>query len=362
MPERSVPSRTEAQRRVDDIRTFRNELARLAAEGVLHLDGAQQAAVESHHGHLLGEFAALFDVDRDSRAKQLSLGMRVASFLGALALAASVFFLFYQFWGHVDEAAQVAILIASALGTFGLTIWLQGRDTTGYFTKLAALVAFACFVLNISMLGQLFNITPTDNALLPWAAMAFLLAYTCDLRLLLAAGICCIIAYVQARVGTWGGVYWLHAGERPENFFPVAILLFTFPFFVAHRRFPDFPPVYRIFGLLCLLIPMLILSHWAYGSYLEIDRKLIEGGYQVAGFIVSALVIWLGARRGWAEVVNTGIVFFVIFLYTKFYQWWWAIMPKYLFFLVIGLSAVLILLILKRLRGIFAAPAAEESA
>ena len=32
------------------------------------------------------------------------------------------------------------------------------------------------------------------------------------------------------------------------------------------------------------------------------------------------------------------------------YQWWWEIMPKYLFFLVVGLSTVLILLILKRLR------------
>jgi uncharacterized membrane protein len=205
-------------------------------------------------------------------------------------------------------------------------------------------------VLNVTMLGQIYNITPTDRALLPWAALAFLLAYTCDLRLLLAAGICCVIAYVQARIGTWHGVYWLHTGERPENFFPVAALLFAFPLLVHPRRFPDFAPLYRVFGLLCLFLPMLVLSHWAQGSYLDFDRDFIEGGYQVAGFITSALAIWLGARRGWGETVNTGIVFFVIFLYTKLYQWWWDIMPKYLFFLVIGLTAVLILLILKRLR------------
>ena len=153
--------------------------------------------------------------------------------------------------------------------------------------------------------------------------------------------------------------YWLHAGERAENFFPVAALLFVFPLLVAHRRFPGFAPMYRVFGLLCLFIPMLILSHWAHGSYLDLDPDLIEGGYQLAGFIVSTLVIWLGARHGWPETVNTGIVFFVIFLYTKFYQWWWAIMPKYLFFLVVGLTAVLILLILKRLRQTFHAPAGE---
>jgi len=143
MTEPTLPSRPEAQQRVDDIHTFRNELARLADEGVLRLDATQQAAVGKHHERLLAEFAALFDVDRDSRAKQLSLGMRVASFLGALALAASVFFLFYQFWGHFGETAQVAILIASPLAAFALTMFIQGRDATGYFTKLAALVAFA---------------------------------------------------------------------------------------------------------------------------------------------------------------------------------------------------------------------------
>lgn len=348
-----APSRVEAQQRADDIRSFRAELERLEAEGVLHLAADQQAAVQDYHERLLGKYSAAFDVDRDSRAKQLSLGMRVASFFGALALAASVFFLFFQFWGYFDETAQVAILIGCALASFGLTQVIQRRDASGYFTKLAALVAFACFVLNIAMLGQIFNITPTDRALLPWAALAFLLAYTCDLRLLLAAGICCVIAYVQARVGTWHGVYWLHTGERPENFFPVAALLFSFPLLVDHRRFPDFAPLYRVFGLLCLFLPMLVLSHWAHGSYLDFDTDMIEGAYQVAGFLASALVIWLGARRGWGETINTGIVFFVIFLYTKFYQWWWEIMPKYLFFLVVGLTAVLILLILKRLRPSF---------
>lgn len=347
----NTPTRNEAQRRADEIRVFRAELDRLEGEGVVLLDPARRAAVMAHHDALLAEFAATFDIDRSTRAHQLSLGMRVASFLGALALAASVFFLFYQFWGYFAEPAQVAILIGAVLGTLGLTVHLQGRDASGYFTKLAALVAFACFVLNLTMLGQIFNITPTDKALIPWAALAFLLAYACDLRLLLVAGICCVAAWVAARVGEWGGLYWLHAGERPENFFPVAALLFAVPALADHRRRPDFPAVYRIFGLLCLLLPMLILGHWSHGSYLDLDVDVIEGLYQVLGFLVSGLAIWLGARRQWNEAVNTGITFFVIFLYTKFFDWWWQIMPKWLFFLVVGLTAVLILFVLKRLRG-----------
>ena len=346
----NVTTRTAAQQRADEIRSFRAELSRLEAEGVFALDAAQREAVRAHHEELLARWVGDFDIDRDRQAKQLSLGMRIASFLGALALAASVFFLFYQFWGHFPESAQVAILVGASLASLVLTAWIQGRDPSGYFTKLAALVAFACFVLNISMLGQIWNLTPTDNALLPWAALAFLLAYACDLRLLLAAGICCVIAWVSARVGAWGGIYWLHAGERPENFFPVAALLLTLPALVPHGRYSGFESVYRVFGLLCVFMPMLILGHWGRGSHLDLDPKVIEGGYQLAGFAGSALAIWLGARRGWNDVVNTGIVFFVIFLYTKFFDWWWRIMPKYLFFLVLGLAAVLILLVLRRLR------------
>src|SRR5690606_11086889 len=196
----------------DDIRVFNAELTRLEKEGVLVLSGEQRQAISTHHGGLLVGYAQTYDIDHDIRAKQLSLGMRVASFLGALALAASVFFLFRQFWGHFPTGAQVAILIAAALGSFSATIWIQGRDASGYFTKLAAMVAFACFAINIAMLGQIFNITPSDKALLPWAALALLLAYSCDLRLLLAAGILCMVAFIAARTGSWNGMYWVHFG------------------------------------------------------------------------------------------------------------------------------------------------------
>ena len=344
-------SKGEAQARADDIGVFRRELGRLEAEGVLALDAAQRMAVAEHHGALLARLAQQFDIDRDAPARQLSLGMRVASFLGALALAASVYFLFYQFWGNFGEATQVTILIGAALGSFLGTLALRGRDAAGYFTKLAALVAFACFVLNIAMLGQIFNLTPSDKALLPWAAYAFLLAYLCDLRLLLAAGILCTSAWIAARVGSWGGLYWLSVGERPENFFPAAIVFFLLPGFVDHGRFSGFASIYRVFGLLLLLVPVLVLGLWGESSYLPGSPNVVEGFYQLAGFALSAAAIWLGARRHWNEVINTGISFFVLFLYTKFFDWWWEAMPKYLFFLILGLTAIGILVALRRLRA-----------
>jgi uncharacterized membrane protein len=344
-------NRTDAQQRADDIGVFNRELGRLEQEQVLQLSAAQQSLLHSHQQALLAQYRAAFDIDHNRQARQLSLGMRIASFLGALALAASVFFLFYQFWGLFAEVAQVAILLSASLLSFGLTLAVQRRDSSGYFSKLAALVAFACFVLNISMLGQIFNITPSDKALLPWAAYALLLAYACEARLLLAAGIVCLLAFIAARVGTWGGVYWLGFGERPENFLPAALLMFAVPLLIPQQRFAGFAMTYRVFALLALFLPMLVLAHWGDGSYLDYPASNIEAAYQLLGFASAAAVIWLGVRRDWPDVVNTGLTFFVIFLYTKLFDWWWESMPKYLFFLLLGLSAVLILLILRRLRS-----------
>lgn len=345
-----TPSKTTAQQRADQIHAFNHELAELTREQVLSLSAEQQAAIDDYHQGLLNQFRSDFDIDHSQHDKQLSLGMRIASFLGAVALAASVFFLFYQFWGRLGTVSQVTILSGASLISFIATVIVASKDASGYFTKLVGLVAFACFVLNIVMFGLIFNITPTDNALLAWAALALLLAYAYDVRLLQVAALLCIIAFVSARVGAWSGMYWIHFGERPENFFPIALLLFFIPQWINHERFGGFALSYRVFGIVTLLLPMLVLAHWGYGSYLNIDPDTIEGSYQLAGFILSSVFIWYGIRRGWGHVVNSGVTFFVIFIYTKFFDWWWEMMPRYLFFLVLGLVAILCLVMLKRLR------------
>lgn len=344
-------SKTEAQLRADHIRVFREELARLESSGVFELSATQREAINRHHEGLLASYARSFDIDRDRHAKQLSLGMRIASFLGALALAASVFFLFNQYWGLFPTAVQVALLIVASLGSLGATFWVGRKDHSGYFAKLVAMVAFACFVLNVSLLGGMFNITPSDKTFVVWGAFGLLLAYTFDFRLLLAAGIACLIAFVAARVGTWCGMYWIHFGERPENFFPAGILLFLVPQLIRHDRFTGFASIYRVFGLLTLLLPILVLANWGRVSYLPFSPTSVEYLYQVLGFVLSGMAIWWGARHERAEVVNTGTTFFVIFLYTRFYDWWWEIVPKFVFFLIIALTAILFILIMKRLRA-----------
>jgi uncharacterized membrane protein len=344
-------TRTEAQARAEQIRAFALELARLEAAQVVSLSDEQRRSIQEHHQSVIASLSHQFDIDRDMRSKQLSWGMRIASLLGAIALAASVFFLFYQFWGRLDTGLQVTTLMGASGLTYCATLWIRRKDDNGYFTKLAALVAFACFVLNIQMMGEIFNITSSDKVLLPWAAYAILLAYLCDLRLLLAAGLLCITAFIAARAGEFRGLYWLDFGERPENFFPAAIVMFVIPLLLNQSRYAGFAQIYRLTGLLAFFLPVLVLAHWGDGSHLALQPQTIEHLYQALGFLSTGTATAVGIRKHWPDVVNTSVTFFIVFLYTKFYDWWWELMPKYLFFLVLGLTALLTLFVLRRLRS-----------
>ncbi len=343
-------NKSQAQDRADRIQAFRDELKELERIQTLVLSEDQHRKLAEYHTELLRSLAGRYDVDTTGVQKQLSWGMRIVSFLGAAAISAAVFFFFYRFWGTLTTSVQVAILVmVPILTTLGVEFSAR-KEKTLYFAAIIGLVAFAAFVLNLSMLGQIFNVTPTQNAFLAWAAFAFILAYTYDLRLLLVAGIICLFSYLSATIGTWSGIYWLSFGERPENFIGAGAVLFGLSF-LPHKAYEKFPPYFRLTGLLGALLSILVLSHWGNASYIMIKHSLVEYFYQMAGFVSSGLVIWMGIKRHWPGITNLGSTFFTIFLYTKIYDWWWDWMPKYLFFLVIGLVAILFLLVLKRLRA-----------
>jgi hypothetical protein len=86
-------------------------------------------------------------------------------------------------------------------------------------------------------------------------------------------------------------------------------------------------------------------------SYLPFDHATIRRVYQASGFVLSAGAIGLGIARRFRETVYGGAFFFVAFLYLKYAQWWWDWMPKYLFFLIVALTAMALLWLLLRLRA-----------
>lgn len=343
-------SASDAQHRVEQIQAFKQEMQALQAQGVLSLAEQQHAQIDHYHRQLLQTLSAQFDLDTNLQAKQLSLGMKVASLLGALAMAASIFFLFYQFWGYFTTSVRSIILLSAPLLLLVLTWYLAEQAGRTYFAKIAALVCLCSFVLNLQMLGQLFNITPSPNAFLMWAAFALILAYLCHARLLLFFAILCFASFIAMQIDSWSGLHWLHFAERPEHFFIPSLILFFVPQRLNQQAFVGFASMYRVMALLLILLPILVLSNWGQLSYLSWNSQFIEGFYQLTGFILSTLSIYLGIKRHWSELVNTGTVFFILFLFSKFFDWWWDWLPKYLFFFVVGLTAVLALMVFKRLR------------
>ena len=142
---KALVNRAEAQHRVDQILAFREELDRLERDGVIALPADQRQRLRSYHEETLATLTRDFDVDTTVSEKQMSLGMRIVSLLGALALAASVFFFFYRIWGLISTPVQVLILVAAPLLAAAATEIVSRKEKVPYFTTLIGLIAFGGF-------------------------------------------------------------------------------------------------------------------------------------------------------------------------------------------------------------------------
>ena len=341
-------SREEAQRRADRIGAFREELAALEREAVLRLPDEQRSAVERYHAGLLERLGASFDVDRSERQKRLSAGMRVATLLGAIALAAALYTFLYRFWGGMPVGLQAGVVAGLPLLLVAAMEVAARREKTLYVTLLLGFLAGASFVIGLPVLAGLFGVALPPTSLLAWAAFCGALAYAYGLRLLLVAAILFALGFAGTLAGpTPGDCVWEAFGHRPEAFLPAGALLLAVPRFATHRALPGFPPAFRTSGLLALFVPILILGRAGNASALGLSPGTIEAAYQLLGFVLASLAAWLRARAALPLVTNTAAGAFVVFLYVKLYDWWWASLPRWVFFLLLGLVAVGLLVLLR---------------
>ncbi len=281
----------------------------------------------------------------------MALGMRVASLLAAVTLSAGIVLFFYRIWGLLGTPAQIALLCAMPLALLAGVEIATRREPTRYIASVVAVLAAASFALDLSGVGSIFNMTPSPTILVVWGAFTLAVAYAYGFRLLLAGGLAAVMGYVVATVASAAGVDWTVAITRPEPLLvlgPCAIAL-SFRRFVTGPE--DFDTTWRIVGTIALLLPLVFLSTWPeVFSYRLLPIGALHAVYDPAGFLLPAAAIWLGIRRGWTDVVNTSAAFLVLFTYAKFFDWWWTLLPRYLFFLVLGGLAVGTMVVLARLR------------
>lgn len=339
-----------AQQRVDRIHAFQDELKSLEDENALRLTADQKESANRFHSELIRDLNREFDVDATEAEKKISGGMQILTLLGGTALCASVFFFFYQVWGLIPTFAQIILLIGAPILSLLVMEFFSRRERTLYYATLAGLFAFICFFLNLRVLGSIYNITPSPNAFLAWGLFAVLIAYSKNMRLLLAVGLVCVLGFLAAKFGAWGGVYWLSGLNKPENFLLAGVIMVAAPVAFKKLGANEFAWIYRLVGLVTVFSSILILSYSGRTSYLILDKDFIEGSYQALGLILSGLTIWLGIRKKLDGVANIGSSFFTLYLYVKFIDWWWDILPKYLFFLLISLITIGLLSFFKRMR------------
>jgi len=85
---------------------------------------------------------------------------------------------------------------------------------------------------------------------------------------------------------------------------------------------------------------LLLLSGIAELSLLSWGPSAIRVIYQIAAALAAAAVIASGVRRSQDEMILIGALFAGAFLLTRFVDWWWDWMPRYVFFLILAAVAL----------------------
>jgi len=343
-------TREDAQARVDRINAFRAELDELERRGTIRLTDEQRTYLREYHQGLLAEFSDRFEIDRSRAESQLSLGLRIVSVLGAAACTAAAVLFFQRFWGLLSSPVQIAVAWLAPLAALAGAFVTARMERTLYFTALLSILAFGCFVMNLYVVGTVLNARPSPLPLLVWSAFALALAYAWDLRLLLAAGALCALAFFSTSIVTSYGLPLDAVFGRPESALVPAALIAGFAQARVNRPRYGFSQTLRLAGLAPLALAVLILGESGGMSQLPVATKTVEHMYQLAGFVLATGMLTIGIRRRWTETVNLGATFLGFLLLLRYVDWLWDVMPKYLFFLIVGVTAIGLMFVLRRLR------------
>ena len=341
--------RKSAQERVDRIKAFTAELRDLDRDGIVTLNQDQRRAVDEYHAKVAHDYEREFDIDLNEDAGKLSLGMKIASVLGALAFSLAVYFFVEQFWGHLPLPAQISLLTTAPLAAIALAELASRRERTLYVTSILCAVAIAGFVVNVTALANLLSLRSSPVSLALLAAFSLLLAQRYRLKLPLFFGLAFAVGFTAMFPRWIAGYAWDDLSEWLELMILGSLAVGWF----STRQPPYFAPVYRAVCSLGLIFSFLGLSTSAGQSVLPVTSTAIEGIYTIIGLAAMALGMAMGIRNSWPEVTILSAVGFVVMLFTKMVDWMWDAIPQYLFFLLIGGISLALIAVFRRIRTRF---------
>jgi uncharacterized membrane protein len=299
---------------------------------------------------LLEDFSSRFDTDLTKSESQLSWGMRIASTLGAVAFALGVFLFFEYYWDLFSTTLQVALLTVAPFLGWALSEFVARRFRTAHYTSLAVLVAVACFVANLFIIGKIFNVAPSPNALLAWGLFGLVLAYRHELAIVMGLCVLALMAFAGGFMTNLAGFAWPRA-QVPEFYLGAGLLCLALPLVVRCPAIHRYRHVYVFVGLLQIygVLNWLVLSQSQ--SLLPLSISATEWFYLIAAVIAGSLAIWQCIRWEWAAGTYLSAAFLVVLMLHKYYDWFWDDLPHYVFFLILGVIAVVIIAALRKVRS-----------
>ncbi|MDP6831577.1 MAG: DUF2157 domain-containing protein [Alphaproteobacteria bacterium] len=343
-------SRREAQERIKRIFAFRDELSELQDKNVIALSCADQDAIAAYHRDLLEEYSSAYDTDLTKSESQLSWGMRAASTLGAVAFALGVFMFFEHYWESFSTAVQVGLATAAPFIGWALSEAVAYRYKTPHYTSLAVLVAIACFVMNLIILGIVFNIATSPNAFLAWGLFGMMLAYRHDLAVVLGISLIGLSIFAGGFLTNLTGFAW-PATTIPEFYLAAGILCLAAAILIKSSVVGRYRNVFFLVGLIQIYCILTWLSSLPNDSILPLSDLLIEGLYTSIAFIAGVAGVHQCIRAEWAVEAYLSAVFLAIFMLLKYFDWFWDDLPRYIFFLILGVVAIATIASLRRMRS-----------
>ncbi|RPI00895.1 MAG: DUF2157 domain-containing protein, partial [Zetaproteobacteria bacterium] len=331
----------------------------------------------------------------------LDRGVAVLVYLGAVVLAAGLLVFFASNWIEFGRVAKVASLFVLTVFFYlaGFELTQEGRWR--FPTLGLALVFLGCvmFAVDLMLLALIYDLTTRHvwSLLLCWVTWLGI-AYLLRSRVILFLGLIGLVCWFGAEVGYRWGAYWIHWG-RPVHFIGLGTLLLAMAGIHAWRAQRGFAQVYAVAGLVLIYLSTLALSmvdvQRAFGAvdwqapravwwmlyapyplaaialgvlHRRWPRMRLTDPPALVALLLFALLAWVpavamasGGREVWFVLaitvltsaglylgiawksrvfLNTSLFFFTLNAYTRFYEYGWDAMPKSLFFIIAGATAI----------------------
>lgn len=285
--------------------------------------------------------------------------IRWALILGAIMLGIGLISFFLAIMDSMKLVAVVLTLLCGLSYYFGFS--MTSRAGGRYYPKSGnALIAVACLLLcgDIFVIGDLLSSGSGHwpFLLLIATAIYFGVAYWHKNTLVLIfalLGLATWFGTESGYVSGWGAYYL--GLNYPMRFALVSPLVVLFGY--LHERFrlfnapESFVKAYYSIGLLYVNLSLWIMS--IFGNYGDIDiwREASQVELLVFALIWGAadvVIFVIGSR--WQNRMFTGyaIVFLILNLYTRYFEWFWDEMHKSLFFILLGGMSIAVGLLFER--------------